>query len=158
MLSELIVHEPRAVHRLDHGERKTTESNRGLHPLEIAIASTSVGGKDTCTTNPAISDARAYLEGGEADDLSLDCLGHYLRGMLDLLRADNVPQRALLDVLDRILPPVPLDHWRIDQSDSTRRRHGIGATVFATYSRVVERSLLGQLASRWFIGVTEQVA
>ena len=50
---------------------------------------------------------------------------------------------------DRILLPVPLDHWRIDRPDSTRRRHGIGATVVAKYSRLVERSLLGQPASCW---------
>ena len=58
-------------------------------------------------------------------------LGHYLRGMLDLFRADNVPQGALLDVLDRILLPDPVDRWRVDQTDSTRRRRGIGAGVFA---------------------------
>ena len=52
-------------------------------------------------------------------------------------------QRALLDVLDRILPPLPLDHWRVDRPDSTCSRYGIAATAFVKYCRLLERSLDG---------------
>src|ERR1700752_785526 len=53
--------------------------------------------------------------------------------MLDLLRLDDVPQRALLDVLDRVPHPDSLDHRRVHLADRpsrrARRRRGVGASL-----------------------------
>ena len=50
--------------------------------------------------------------------------------------AVNLPQGALLAVLDRILLPDPVDHWRSDQSDSTRCRHRIDAIASTQCGRL----------------------
>ena len=66
----------------------------GSPPLAIAIAGASLGGKTHARQTQDQRRPETYLEGGEVDDFSLDCVGHYLRGMLDLFRTDNVPARG----------------------------------------------------------------
>jgi hypothetical protein len=60
-------------------------------------------------------DPGANSKGPRRHDLPLDSGGRPVGGVLDLLRADHVPQRALPDVLDRILHPDPMDHRRPDR-------------------------------------------
>ena len=80
-------------------------------------------------------------------------------GLLGLLRPGNVPPRALLAVLDRILPPVPDDHRRLDRPHRTRRgtrgRHGLGA---AQLERSTVNSRRVGLGARPIIGLARRRA
>jgi hypothetical protein len=95
-----------------------------LNPLETENA----GSAAQTHTQPAgvnDHDSGANRMDRESHDLSLDSAGHPVRSVLGLLRPGDVPQRALLAVLDRVLPSVPVDHRGIDRPHSTRRQHRI---------------------------------
>jgi hypothetical protein len=62
----------------------------------------------------------------------------------------TVPQGPLLDVLDRVLPPVSVDHRRLDRPHRTRRRmrsrHCLAAAAQVPVWRRVEDPSAAALA------------